>query len=79
MQAFDLGQGAHGHLSRKHWIITYQFDLDGKPRSFLPYRLVMGDGINRVGYTDRTGTAVDEHLPDGDNEVELIAPPVTPR
>ena len=74
-----LGQGAHGHLSRKHWIITYQFDLDGKPRSFLPYRLVMGDGINRVGYTDRTGTAVDEHLPDGDNEVELIAPPVTPR
>lgn len=73
------GQGAHGHLSRKRWLITYQTDFDGKPRSFAPYRLVLGDGLSRVGYTDRIGTAVDERLPDGDNEVELLAPPLPPR
>ncbi len=78
-QAALLGRGPHGQPSRKHWLVTYQTDFDGKPRSLLPYRLVMGDGLSRVGYTDRTGTASDELLPDGPSEVELVAAPQPPR
>lgn len=78
-QAALLGRGPHGQQSRKHWLVTYQTDFDGKQRVFSPYRLVMGDGLTRVGYTDRTGTSSDELLPDGPSEVELIATLEPPR
>lgn len=74
-----LGRGPHGAVSRKRWLITYQTDFDGKLRMLEPYRLVLGDGLTRVGFTDRIGTGTDEQLPDGNCELELIPAIAPPR
>lgn len=66
-----LGQGAHGLSTRKHWLVTYQTDIDGLPRAWAPYRLLLADGLVRAGYADRSGATIDELLPDGNCEVEL--------
>lgn len=78
-QAALLGKGPHAATSRKHWLVTYQTDFDGNTRPLAPYRLLMGDGLSRVGFTDRVGTTVDELLPDGPCEVELLPTPAPPR
>ena len=78
-QAALLGRGPHGAVSRKRWLITYQTDFDGKLRMIEPYRLVLGDGLTRVGFTDRIGTGTDEQLPDGNCEVELLPATAPPR
>lgn len=72
-EAAELGRGAHGLTVRTHWLVTYQTDFDGKPRQVAPYRLVLGDGLARVGYTDFTGGTVDELLPEGNCEVGFLA------
>ncbi len=73
------GRGPHGLSIRKRWLVTYQTDFDGKLRLNEPYRLVLGDGLTRVGFTDRLGTAVDELLPEGPCEVELLPVAAPPR
>ena len=78
-QAALLGKGPHAATSRKHWLVTYQTDFDGNTRPLAPYRLQMGDGLSRVGFTDRVGTTIDELLPDGPCEVELLPSPAPPR
>ena len=64
---------------RKHWLITYQTDFDGKLRPNEPYGLLLGDGLTRIGFTDRMGAAVDELLPDGPCAVELVPLSAPPR
>ena len=73
------GRGPHGLSDRKHGLITYQADFDGRLRPNEPYGLLLGDGLTRVGFTDRMGAAVDELLPDGPCEVELVPLSAPPR
>lgn len=73
------GRAPQGPASRKHWLISYHSDFDGKIRPLAPYRLILSDGITRAGYSDRVGSTHEERLPDGPCQVELLPSSPPPR
>ncbi len=57
---------------RTHWLGMYQVDYDHRPLANARYRLVLPDGLVRVGVTDHRGIARQELLPEGDCELETV-------
>ena len=58
---------------RSHWLGMYQVDYDRRPLANARYRLILPDGLVRVGVTDHRGIARQELLPDG--ECDLLTVP----
>lgn len=57
---------------RTHWLGMYQVDYDRRPLANARYRLVLPDGLVRVGVTDHRGIARQELLPDGECDLETV-------
>lgn len=57
---------------RTHWLGMYQVDYDRRPLANARYRLILPDGLVRVGVTDHRGIARQELLPDGECDLETV-------
>lgn len=57
---------------RTHWLATYQVDYDRRPLANARYRLILPDGLVRVGVTDHRGIARQELIPDGECDLETV-------
>lgn len=64
---------------RVHWLGTYQQDYDRWPLAEARYRLTLGDGLLRVGFTDHRGVAREELLPEGSCDLETLEDLAAPR
>lgn len=62
-----------------HWLGTYQQDYDRWPLAEARYRLTLGDGLLRVGFTDHRGVAREELLPEGPCDLETLEDLAAPR